>query len=167
MVKNLLVTRQPRIPLDLIDGDELRFVYREISISKFLEATETRHFYWKESQLNKKCHPISVLADGPGSGKSRFMQEIPGFIQKYLETCDPAIKETLDDPVHINITFNSAWTYMEDEIAKGMEHAMCMRMMHPYLYDAVHRDFTAFQNYCSPFTLSLADIMNKLAEEGR
>ena len=59
-------------------GSDCLFSEREQSFNMLIENTTKRYEAWKEKNWDKNLHPIPFLANGPGSGKSRFLQEMAG-----------------------------------------------------------------------------------------
>ncbi|CAB5188225.1 unnamed protein product [Rhizophagus irregularis] len=64
----------------------------------------------------------SILANGPGTGKSRFLQDLPTLIknkaQNYID--DDELLEMLNNKMlSINITFNTNTGASEDDVSAG------------------------------------------------
>jgi hypothetical protein len=162
-----LIKKAPTIQLDVINGHEFPFVDREESYHEFIETIESRFKYWSASIFDKKYHPIPILDYGPGTGKSRFMQEIPEMVRRALKEMmlDRNFKNQLKTPVFINITFDSIWMYSKDEVKDGIEHAICLRILHQFL-KLSSESFDDFKNYCKPLHFKLSDILLALSQKG-
>ena len=59
------------------DGCDFEFSDRNDSFSLLAEKLDERHTAFVQKKKDRNLHPIPFLADGPGSGKSRFLQELP------------------------------------------------------------------------------------------
>jgi hypothetical protein len=147
----------PTIQLDVIDGMEFPFVDREESVLALIEYIRARL-----GTNSSEAELIAVLDHGPGAGKSRFLQEIPDMLRN-LDLKD--LKEILSKAVYINTAFNSCWAYSTEEVTDGIEHALCLRIMHQYLKDH-SKSFCEFKEYCKPLKFKLAEIIHALSIKG-
>ena len=65
-----------------------------------LNNTLPQHYTnWKQSRKDKQLHPIYLICSGPGTGKSRLLNEFPNLYRKiaknYKELSDHNSKESL------------------------------------------------------------------------
>ena len=54
-----------------------------LSFQILAECLSTRYLFWLDHSEGN--HPIPFVADGPGAGKSRFLQEISGSFKEYVK----------------------------------------------------------------------------------
>ncbi|KAI9994923.1 hypothetical protein PInf_011766 [Phytophthora infestans] len=74
-----------------------------------------RHYQaWRDGKTDKRSHPLFVCLDGPGTGKSRLLDEFPNVLQQRIfrdETQgDPAMKQLLQTAYNFKITFENGTT---------------------------------------------------------
>ncbi|RGB42085.1 hypothetical protein C1646_751423 [Rhizophagus diaphanus] len=70
--------------------------------------------YLRENNIARKYHSIPTIANGPGTGKNRFLQNLPVLL---LNQDADELKNLRS--VSVNITFNGKSTSLEDEISAG------------------------------------------------
>nr|QUJ09334.1 crinkler 7 [Plasmopara viticola] len=74
-----------------------------------------RHYQaWRDGKTDKRSHPLFVCLDGPGTGKSRLLDEFPNVLQQQIfrdETLgDPVMKQLLRQANTFKITFENGTT---------------------------------------------------------
>ncbi|RKP16266.1 hypothetical protein ROZALSC1DRAFT_25477, partial [Rozella allomycis CSF55] len=120
----------------LIDtkGVEFTFSDRDVGMSKLIQCEFLRFLYFKDQATDRNCHDIAILADGPGSGKSRFLMEIQSYFRlniakyrallvsiaqrRYFQAATNSVDEfveTMSNAVFVNITFGNDTLYARDE----------------------------------------------------
>ena len=57
-------------------GSDFLFRDREESFRLLADCSNDRYSSWVDGKSDKPLHPLPFVADGPGSGKSRFLQEL-------------------------------------------------------------------------------------------
>ena len=80
-----------------------------------LESAIDCHYQaWKDGKTDKQSHPLFTCFDGPGTGKSRLLDEFPDVLQQQIfrdETQrDPAMKQLLQTAYTFKITFENGTT---------------------------------------------------------
>ncbi|EEY68339.1 crinkler (CRN) family protein, putative [Phytophthora infestans T30-4] len=98
-----------------------------------------RHYQaWRDGKTDKRSHPLFVCLDGPGTGKSRLLDEFPKILQQDIfrdETQgDPAMKQLLQTAYNFKITFENGTTKPGNFIDPGQ--AIGTRMLYQ-LQDSV------------------------------
>ncbi|CAB4478908.1 hypothetical protein RhiirA1_453391 [Rhizophagus irregularis] len=70
----------------------------------------------------RNIHPISLLANGPGTRKSRFLQEIPTLLREHAEnyTNDDELLDRIKYRMYaINVTFGNGTPASEEDTSIG------------------------------------------------
>ncbi|CAG8759318.1 16488_t:CDS:2, partial [Rhizophagus irregularis] len=67
-----------------------------------------------ENRDDKQLHHIPILANGPGTGKSQFLQELPALLLNHNVDELKNLKI-----LSVNVTFNGGFIALEDEIYAG------------------------------------------------
>ena len=147
---------------DLVDstGADFTFLDRDDSCAELATCLAQRYFCHKLRIKDKQQHPIPILADGPGSGKSRFLQELPHYFASFVQTSaeyynrliqgnrlNPkasayvqqhpeafaAFKADMASSHYCTISFAGATVYAEEaEKACTIEESICLRLLYPY-----------------------------------
>jgi hypothetical protein len=142
------------------------FVYsdRGDSFKVLADCLEKRHLYWKQGKRDRKTdrnlHPIPFLADGPGSGKSRFLQELQSSFIKFVPqgTYSQDFKDIFKSPVCINITFSNGSLYsLKEAEAIKIEHSVCLRIL--YQFETEFSNFGSFYDSFKSQEFSLSNIL--------
>ncbi|RKP17554.1 hypothetical protein ROZALSC1DRAFT_24088 [Rozella allomycis CSF55] len=104
---------------------------RDRSFEVFLECTRKRYDAWVQKKTDQKLHPLPFLADGPGSGKSRYVQELSVSFKCYVEQSNSSddFKKTIKEALFININFGNDTTYSDEDVEIGIEKAICLRVL--------------------------------------
>ncbi|TMW61127.1 hypothetical protein Poli38472_013590 [Pythium oligandrum] len=82
-----------------------------------ISKTMRKHYRaWKEKRDDKSCHPIFTCIDGPGTGKSRLLDEFPRMLQEelvYPPNCEDAasMKKMLKKALVFKISFSREEVY--------------------------------------------------------
>lgn len=125
--------RKGIISLNLLgtSGSDFLFSERDRSFNVLLENTSKRYKARKDGISDKKLHPIPFLANGPGSGKSRFLQELSGSFKDYVEKSNTSdeFKKILNEALYININFGNGTAYSIADVELGIEKAICVRIL--------------------------------------
>jgi hypothetical protein len=147
-IAEIIKKRRISISKNLVDTSGADFVYsdRTESFKILADALQKRLPAWKKKQTDRNLHPVPMLADGPGSGKSRFLQELPfsflGFVQQnssyYKE-----FKEILQSAVCVNISFSNGTSYSSDEAkAISIKTSVCVRILYQF-----EKGYSTFESY--------------------
>ncbi len=124
---------------------------------------EKRHQAWKQRKRDRNLHPIPFLADGPGSGKSRFLQELPSSFINYISqgTYSQEFKDIFKSRVCINITFGNGSKYTIEEAKEiSIEQSVCLRIL--YQFERENTDFSIFYHTYKSQIFSLAHILRQI-----
>ena len=155
----------------MVDTSGADFVYsdRKDSFKCLVGSLEKRYRAWKERKCDRNLHPIPFLADGPGSGKSRFLQELPRSFVNYVlqdssdgkETCSKEFKSAFKSPVCINITFSNGTVYsIKEAQAINIEQSVCLRIL--YQFETGYINFVSFYDSFKSEEFSLSAILQKI-----
>ena len=163
-------------------GCDFTFSDRNESFEILASSLEQRYYWFKLGRRDKMLNKLPFLADGPGSGKSRFLQELPkSFVSyimnlkqsiynepnstpddiwSYLEKTPAAFddfKSVISSAVFINITFGYGFAYSSREIEDGIEVSLSLRILYPYF---AHRfsTFTSFYDAYRNKTILLPNL---------
>ena len=113
-------------------GSKFTLMDREATFKIFADALNERYHHWKRGAIDRNCHPIPFLAAGPGTGKSRFLQELHSSFKQFIinsNSCSESLKETYSNALFINISFGNGTLYNADDIKMGIEKAVCYRIL--------------------------------------
>jgi hypothetical protein len=153
---------------NLVDTSGADFVFsdREESFKVLADALKARHEAWKQGKTDRNLHPIPFLADGPGSGKSRFLQELPSLFPSFVEnnSYSQEFKDIFKSPVCINITFSNGSNYAIDEAQEiSMEKSLCLRVLFQFQSEFTH--FRSFYDRHKSKSFSISEILKKIGTE--
>jgi hypothetical protein len=76
------VYKEPKL---LCNSSGLKWNYQWISEDIFSEPIKLHFDSWKRSSTDETTHPIILALSGPGTGKSRFLDELPVLLKKYSD----------------------------------------------------------------------------------
>ena len=70
----------------MVDTSGVDFVFsdRRESFQVLANSLEKRHMAWKQGKSDRNLLPVSFLADGPGSGKSRYLQDLSSSFIEFV-----------------------------------------------------------------------------------
>ncbi len=166
-------------------GSDFYFSDREASFEILASSLEQRFYCHKVNLTDKMLHKLLFLADGPGSGKSRFLQELPHSFVKNLKqsvydrsNCGVApekvvsylentptpfddFKNTLSGALFINVSFGGYTAYRESEIELEIEVSLSLRILYPYY---AHR-YATFAFFFSAYTNKHISLPNLRLED--
>jgi hypothetical protein len=157
------ISKKPRMymskPLVETSGCDFVFSDRDYSFVKLVECLNPRFNSWVAEKQDRNLHAIPFLADGPGTGKSRFLQELPvSFKQNIVNsTCSSDFKDLISNARYINITFGNGSVYSDDEVGVGINKSLSLRVLHSF-NDSLN--FATFlETYSSNEELSFAKVL--------
>ena len=154
--------RRLSISKNLVDTSGADFLYsdRNESFKVLADCLEKRHSSWKQGKKDRNLHPIPFLADGPGSGKSRFLQELPSSFVDFVPvgSYSEEFKMTLKSPVCINITFSNGSPYsLMEANAINIEQSVCLRIL--YQFETGYSNFASFYDSHKSQEFSLSAVL--------
>ncbi|RIB17162.1 hypothetical protein C2G38_2037957 [Gigaspora rosea] len=102
---------------------------------------------------DRNFHPIPFLGCGPGTGKSRFLQEISNIVcEKARLSNDDEVKSILGKAIFLNVTYGNGSAFSDFDVNIGAEASLALRILHIHF---VHNHI----NY-----LEFRDIVGKQAK---
>ncbi|CAB5386474.1 unnamed protein product [Rhizophagus irregularis] len=122
---------------------------------------------------DRNFHPIPFLACGPGTGKSRFLQELVNIIcNKASNSGDQDIMSILGNAVFLNVTYGNRTEASDFDVNIGAEASIALRILFSYFVHG-NKSFVGFrdkigQENARGLTLSLvlrAIYLSKLKED--
>ncbi|KAJ2994827.1 hypothetical protein HDV02_001286 [Globomyces sp. JEL0801] len=160
--------RRLSISKNLVDTSGADFVYsdRTSSMKVLADCLAQRHVAWKEGKTDRNLHPIPFLADGPGSGKSRFLQELPSSLINLVSQggYSQEFKNIFKSPVCIKFTFSNGTPYTFDEAEQFSVHqSICLRIL--YQYETGYSNFQSFYNDYKSQEFILSRILEKVGTD--
>ncbi|KAJ3124254.1 hypothetical protein HK100_011302 [Physocladia obscura] len=163
----VMVTKRRRsisLPLVQTAGSAFLFSDRDESFRILADALQERYSCWQAEKQDRNLHPIPFLADGPGSGKSRFLQELSVSFKSYVTNSivlSHDFKVLLSNALFINITFGNGSAYTNDEVAIGIQKSLCLRILYQFnrkLYPSFGVFYTSFKDSDWNLAVTLASI---------
>ena len=152
-------------PKNLVGTSGADFIFsdRNASFKVLADALVKRHKLSKKA--DKNLHPIPILADGPGSGKSRFLQELPTLFVEFVQkgTYEENFKAAFKSPLCINITFSNGTMYSNEEAKEiNIQQSVCLRIL--YLFASGYTNFGSFYDSCKAKKFNLSTILRKIGD---
>ena len=168
--REIVKKRKTSILHNLVDGNvgaDFLYLDRDESFQILAESLSKRYLAWEKGVQTKENHPMPFLADGPGSGKSRFLQELPISFKKYVANSSdlsPEFKTVFSNALFINISFNSGATYSAEEISIGIQKSVCLRILHQF-HEQEFTNFHSFYDHFKNDEFSLTSVLTKLCSD--
>ncbi|RUS13439.1 hypothetical protein BC937DRAFT_95336, partial [Endogone sp. FLAS-F59071] len=113
---------------------------------------------------DRNNHPIALLACGPGTGKSRFLQEVGGMLREQANSCNnDDAKNAFSKVLTINITFGNDSPASNTDVELG-EASVGIRLLYEYFVstrmDKAKIGFRRFADQADVKSLHLATAMD-------
>ncbi|KAF9996950.1 hypothetical protein BGZ79_009311 [Entomortierella chlamydospora] len=90
---------------------------------------------------DRNQHPIPLLASGPGTGKSRFLQEFPNMLQKKAESDENEdVRKTFHDVIAINVTFGNGTPACDSDMKLGGDACVAVRLLYEHFISTSFKD---------------------------
>ncbi|CAG8727328.1 14750_t:CDS:2, partial [Funneliformis mosseae] len=107
-----------------------------------------KNFRSDRPKHDRNLHPIPFLACGPGTGKSRFLQELVNIIRdKALNSGDEDIASLLGNAVFLNVTYGNGTYFTDFDINIGAEASVALRILFSYfVHGNINVSFTKFRD---------------------
>lgn len=117
-------------------GVDFLFSDRTPSLEILADSLENRYKAWCEGKIDRNLHPLPFLADGPGTGKTRFLLELSktfkDFVMKNTDRYR-GISSIMNNTVFVNISFGNGTKY--DKAETDILNSVCLRI-HMSLFDS-------------------------------
>ncbi|CAG8437484.1 16972_t:CDS:2 [Funneliformis caledonium] len=132
-----------------------------------------KNFCSDRPKQDRNLHPIPFLACGPGTGKSRFLQELVNIIRdKALSSGDQNVVSILGSAVFLNVTYGNGTEASDFDVSIGAEASIALRILFSYFVHG-NKSFAGFRDKIGKenareLTLSLvlrAIYLSKLKED--
>ena len=145
-------------------GASFVFSDREDSFALLFECFQNRYIAYTNKLKDRNLHPICFLADGPGSGKSRYLQEIQMSCKNYVKSMEynQPFKGMINDAISMNITFGNGTPYSEFDRTIGIEKALCLRILGLYTSNEDAEDFV--RDYSKDGKTLLNSVLHAVAK---
>ena len=155
-------------------GANFTYCDRDDTFQSITDIFQTCYTSFKNKFYTKETHPFVCIADGPGSGKSRFLQELASetyksFIERTIKSDDAEpnkvdFKKALSQALFVNITFNSS-TSLNDIDKKGSVDQWIVSRISYSLEGDLNLSYYSFlkSNHPDP-DMSFLNFLSKLAK---
>ncbi|PKC10159.1 hypothetical protein RhiirA5_414692 [Rhizophagus irregularis] len=127
---------------------------REETMKILMEGNGSRNGicerFTKRNETDRNIHPIPILANGPGTGKSRFLQEIPTLLREQAEkyTNDDELLNMIKDRMYsVNVTFGNGTPAKLDDVFFG-ETSVALRILYEHFISGGAYDYEKFVMMC-------------------
>ncbi|KAJ3267859.1 hypothetical protein HDV01_003878, partial [Terramyces sp. JEL0728] len=160
-------------PLLGSEGVDFVFSDRGESLQTLFEGLSKRYTYWNKGKeqgkyRDKFYHPIAFAAAGPGSGKSRFLQELPNSFKnvgEYLkDEKHDGFKECIKKTRFINISFNTITPYTKDDTKHSIRTSICLRILYQFHHAQKDISFEVFFSKFCNTSLTIDDVLDVLKD---
>jgi hypothetical protein len=163
----LLAQKNP-IPGPLITSLGRDFYYsdRNRSMQILADSLLRRMSFFKENNHDKSFHPIPYVADGPGTGKSRFLQELFNSFESFVLNSDYPMdfKEFIKNCLYINISFGNGCNYSKKESDQiDIAKSLAIRI----IYNLKRDEFNNFDDcyrYYEKKSIDFSEILTSLGK---
>ena len=146
---------QEPLPFLTTSGAEWPYQGSTDVVEKLREGLEMRYSSWTKKTLDKKMCPVFTVLGGPGSGKSRMLQEFPGLC---LSATNGDLHDLLEGAYAFHISFENGTKFASSELDGAI--AIGNRMMWQLVRPPDHIGFFAF---ASSHHYSIDDALDKLS----
>ncbi|RUS15009.1 hypothetical protein BC937DRAFT_93035 [Endogone sp. FLAS-F59071] len=118
-------------------GSGFPLLRREDTLNTLWNGTSDRNGVYKRFEQHhlsdRTQHPIALLACGPGTGKSRFLQEVGEMLREKANSCtDENIKKAFSNMLAVNITYGNASSASQEDVTIGGEASIAIRLLYEY-----------------------------------
>lgn len=120
------------VPLVTSVGMDFAFQDRDPSFQILADCLENRYQSWILSLGDKSRHPLPFLADGPGAGKSRFLQELSSSFKAFVLSRSETYKglaSIMEKTFFVNVTFGNGEKYDKSEFSGDILKSVCYRIL--------------------------------------
>ncbi|EPZ30828.1 hypothetical protein ROZALSC1DRAFT_26724 [Rozella allomycis CSF55] len=152
---------------ELLDtsGKDFPFCDRERSFRVLTSCLAQRYNAWVKGSRDKGHHPIPFVADGPGSGKSRFLQELSSSYKQFLNESHETenFKEALLKAVFININFGNDTAFCAADSNNMIEDIILSRIL--YEIQDTYKFFSLFLAHRPHIEFTLSDLISALGQK--
>lgn len=106
-------------------------------------------------------HPIPFVAGGPGTGKTRLLEELKNLVQeRALNDADDQVREIFANMIAVVITFGNGSAASDSDVMLGGEIALCTWILHRYFVEGnSNMQYENFVNQCIKLGLRKGGLM--------
>ncbi|RHZ46574.1 hypothetical protein Glove_613g4 [Diversispora epigaea] len=133
-----------KIPPKLIDtyGKNFKFLGREETKERLWNGTlnkngvKKRYYAYLNNRKDRNLHPIPFIAAGPGTGKTRVLEETLNLLKQCAENDDDSnLKELVNNAVLIDVTYGNGSAATETDSNIGGETSLSLRILYRYFVE--------------------------------
>ncbi|UZO06676.1 uncharacterized protein OCT59_026986 [Rhizophagus irregularis] len=128
---------QQGIPQNGVDWKNVNLVYNWMRELKRPSEIKKLVDEMKHLKDDKQLHHIPILANGPGTGKSQFLQELPALLLNHNVDELKNLKI-----LSVNVTFNGGFIALEDEIYAGPA-SVALRILYKHFLSSKAIDYSS------------------------
>ncbi|CAI2196330.1 17595_t:CDS:2, partial [Funneliformis geosporum] len=122
-------------------------------------GVKKRYYAFLNKIIDHNFHPIPFIAAGPGTGKTRVLEESLNMMQQCAENdSDSDLKELVNNAVLIYVTYGNASAASLTDRNIGGEISLSLRILHQYFVEGSHLNFCDFVMIIQNTFLNIADF---------
>jgi len=147
-------------------GKDFKFLGREETAEQLWNGTlnkngvKKRYYAHQNKIKDRNFHPIPFIAAGPGTGKTRVLEESLNMLKKCAENdSDSDLKELLNNAVLIDVTYGNGSAASATDSNIGGETSLSLRILYRYFVEGFpNLEFSGFVRMIKNTFLNVGDF---------
>jgi hypothetical protein len=147
---------QEPLPFLATSGAEWPYQVSTEIVEKLREGLKMRFMSWTKKTLDKKMCPVFTVLGGPGSGKSRLLQEFPRLA---LSAAEGDLLGLLRRAFIFHVSFENGTKFQSSELdgAVAIGNRMMWQLMRP-------PDHIGFADFATTHHCSISTVLDRLSK---